>query len=310
MMSNRPKASFAPQLSGIRTFLLGALAFVWFGEMVLWGFPSVSEVWTIVQKMIPPEDPQLAAALFITHTARAAAKAALGVLAVFGLRSKNPSTRIALFLSMALVPPLNIAFQFRAQGFPPGQTMIAMILTVILWGSFFLFREPTGRSEQKEARGSGQSLSSWWEIFQYIWFAVNATILTLLAFLFLFWPRTALSYIFPYWSSLLNTYEGGLLSLTASTLTSGAHLFALATATWIATIQFRSTPTLRQAIAVASTLHAGLLCLWPLRQILEARGSSAAFSILALFVPLLAGWLLCAAFSYRARPQKRQEAYI
>lgn len=302
--------SFAPKLSRVRTFLFGALTVVWFGETVLWGFRSFSEVWTIVQKMIPPDDPQLATALFITHAARAAAKAALGVMAVFGLRSKNPAARTALFLSMALVPPLNIAFQFREQNFPVEQTVVAMILSAILWGSFFLFREPTGQQPQKETTGSGQFPSSWWEIFQYIWFWVNATVLTLMALLFLFWPKTALSFIFPYLSSLLNTYEAELPSLIASTLTSGAHLFALATATWIATIYFRSITTLRQGITIASTLHAGLLCFWPLRQmILEAGGGSAASSMLSLFVPFFVGWVLCVAFSYSVQLNRQQEAY-
>jgi hypothetical protein len=310
MMSNTSKGSFAPQLSGIRTFLFGALALVWFVEMVLWGFPSLSEKWTIVQNMNPPGDPQLAAALFITHAARAAAKAVLGVMAVFGLRSKNPSVRTALFLSMALVPPLNILFQFREQGFPLGQTVIAIILTTVLWGTFFLFREPIGQPEQKGTAGTGPLPSSRSEIFQDTWFAVNAAILTLMAFLFLFWPRTALGFTFPYLSGLLKTDGGGLSSLIASTLTSGAHLFALAIATWIATIYFRSIPALRQAITVASALHAGLMCLWPLRQMIrEVGGSNSASSILSLFVPLLVGWMLFAAFSYRARPQEQHEAY-
>jgi hypothetical protein len=232
-------------------------------------------------------------------------------MAVFGLRSKNPATRTALFLSMALVPPLNIAFQFREQGFPLGQTAVAIVLSIILSGSLFLFRESTGQPEQKGTTISASLPSSWWEIFQYIWFVVNAIVLTLMAFLFLFWPGTALRLIFPYLFSLLNTDAGELSSLIVSTLTSGVHLFALAIATWIATIYFRSIPTLRHAMTVASTLHAGLLCFWPLRQMsLDADGPSAASSILALFVPFLVGWMLCAAFSYRVKLQKRQEAYI
>jgi hypothetical protein len=279
--------------------------------MVLWGFRSFSEVWTIVQKMIPPDDPQLATALFITHAARAAAKAALGVMAIFGLRSKKPTVRTALFLSMALVPPLNLAFQFREQAFPPGQTVAAAVLSAILWGSFLLFREPAGQPKQKARAGSAQLPSSWWEIFQYIWFAVNAAVLTLMAILFLFWPKTALSFIFPYLSNLLNTEDAGLSSLIASALTSGAHLFALAAASWIATIYFRSHPTLRHAMTVVSTLHAGLLCFGPLRQISQSAGRpGAASSGLALFVPFLVGWMLCAAFSYRVKRQKQQEAYI
>jgi hypothetical protein len=300
-----------PQLSRVRTFLFGALAVVWFGEMMLWGFRPFSEVWTIVQKMVPSEISPLAVALTITHAARAAAKAALGVMAVFGLRSKNPSTRTALFVSMAFVPPLNIAFQFREQGFPSGQTVVAAVLIIILWGSFFLFRERAQQSEQTRITGSGSLHPSRWEMFQQTWFAVNAAVLTFMAFLFLFWPSTALRLIFPYLSNLLNLYEGELSSLIASMLTSGAHLFALATATWIATICFRGNPTLRPAITVASTLHAGLVCVGPLRQMIpEAAASRAASSILILFVPLLVGWALSAAFSYTVELKKQQEAYI
>jgi len=157
---------FAPQLNRIRTFLFGALAFVWFGEMALWGFQSFSEVWTNVWKMTPPENPQLATALSLTHAFEAPLKGALGVLAVFGLRSKNPSARTALFLSMALVPPLNLAFQFREQGYPLGSTVVATVFSTILWGSFFLFREPVQQPEQRATINSGQLHPSRWEVFQ------------------------------------------------------------------------------------------------------------------------------------------------
>ena len=188
---------FAPQLNRIRTFLFGALAFVWFGEMVQWGFLASSGGWQNIWTYFPPEAPQLATALYITHAIRAAAKGALGVMAVFGLRSKNPAARTALFVSMALVPPLNLVFPCRADGFPLGTTAVATILSIILWVSFFLFREPAQQPEQKATTGSGKLLPSRWEIFQYIWFAVNSTALTLMAFLFLSGPRTALDFIFP-----------------------------------------------------------------------------------------------------------------
>jgi len=96
------KQSTAPQLNKVRTFLFGALAFMWFAEMVQWGFLASTGGWQNVWKDIAP---QLATALLITHAIRAAAKGALGVMAVFGLRSKNPITRTALFISMSLVPP-------------------------------------------------------------------------------------------------------------------------------------------------------------------------------------------------------------
>ncbi len=303
--------SFAPRLSRIRTLLFGALTVVWFAEMVQWGFLASSGGWQNVWTYVPPDAPQLAAVLSITHAIRAAAKGALGVMAVFGLRSKNPAARTALFVSMALIPPLNLAFPFREQGFGFGTTGVAMIFSIILWGSFFLFREPVRQSEQKGTRGSGQLSPSRWETFQYVWFAVNSTALTLMAFLFLVWPRTALDFIFPSLSSLLHTYETGLSSMIFSNLSSGTHLLALAIASWIATVYCRSNPTLRQAITVASTMHAGLICLLPLwRTILEVGGSSATSSILVPFVPLLAGWVLYAALTYRVELKKRQEAYV
>lgn len=306
MNDHSNKESSAPQLSRMRTFLFGALAFVWFAEMVQWGFLASSGGWQNIWTYFPPEAPQLATALFITHAIRAAAKGALGVMAVFGLRSKNPATRTALFVSMALVPPLNIVFPCRADGFPLGTTAVAAIFSTILWGSFFLFREP---AQQLEQRGIKLPPSRW-EIFQYIWFAVNSAALTLMAFLFLVAPGTALNFIFPSLSSLLHTYEAGLSSMISSNLSSGTHLLALAIASWIATVYCRSNPTLRKAMTVTSTLHAGLICLLPLRRIiLEVGGSSATSSILVPFVPLLVGWALYAAFSYRVEP-KRQEVYI
>ncbi len=299
--------SAVPKLSRIRTLLFGALAFVWFSEMVLWGFQSLSQVWTNVWKMIPPENPQLATALAITHAVEAPLKGALGVLAIFGLRSKDPSARTALFLSMSLVPPLNIAFQFREQGFPLGSVAVATVFSAILWGSFFLFKEPTPRPEQRATINSGPWPPSRWEIFQYAWFAFNSIALTLMAFIFLFWPRAALHFIFPCLSSLLDAHKGELASLSVSNLGTGTHLLALATATWIATVYCRSHPTLRQAVTVACAFYAGLVCLLPLRQIIVKFGGSCATpSILVPFVPLFFGWVFYAAFSCRVKPANRE----
>jgi hypothetical protein len=295
----------------MRTFLFWALAFVWFAEMVQWGFLASSGGWQNIWKDFPPEAPQLATVLFITHAIRAAAKGALGVMAVFGLRSKNPASRTALFVSMALVPPLNLVFPCRADGFPLGTTAVAAIFSTILWVSFFLFKEPARQPEQKGPRGSVQLPPSRWEIVQYMWFAVNSTALTLMAFLFLSAPTNALDFIFPSLSGLLHTYEAGLLSMISSDLSSGTHLLALAIASWIATAYCRRYPTLRQAMTAASTVQAGLICLLPLRRIiLEIGGSSATSSILVAFVPLLIGWLFYAAVSYRVELIKQQEAYI
>jgi intracellular septation protein A len=305
------KRSTAPQLSGVRTFLFGALAFVWFAEMVQWGFLASSGGWQNIWKDFPQEAPQLATALLITHAIRSAAKGALGVMAVFGMRSKNPTTRTVLFVSMALVPPLNIVFPCRADGFPMGTTAVAAIFSIILWVSFLLFKEPAQQLEQKGSKASIQLPPSRWDTVQYIWFAINSTVLTLMAFLFLFAPRTALDFIFPSMSGLLHVYEAGLSSMTSSNLSSGTHLLALAIASWVATAYCRSNPTLRRAMTVASTIHAGLICLLPLRRvILEIGGSSATSSILVTFAPLLIGWAIYLAFSSRVELKKRQEAYI
>jgi len=299
------KQSTASQLSRVRTFLFGALAFVWFAEMVQWGFLASSGGWQNIWKDFPADAPQLAAVLSITHAIRAAAKGALGVMAVFGLRSKNPVTRTALFVSMALVPPLNIIFPCRADGFPLGTTAVAAVFSVVLWALFFLFKEPV-----QESRDFAKVPPSRWEIVQYIWFAMNSATLTLMALFFLSAPRTALDFIFPGLSGLLHAYETGLASMTSSNLSSGTHLLALAIASWITTINSRSNPALRQAMTVVSVVHAGLICLLPLKRVvLEIGGSSTTSSILIAFVPMFVGWLFYAAFSYRVEP-KHQEAYI
>jgi len=297
----------APQLSRIRTFLFWALAIVWFSEAALWGLQSFSEIWTKVWNMIPPENPQLAAALSMTHAVEAPLKAALGVLAVFALRSRNSSVRTPLFISMALVPPLNMAFQFRAQGFPPGSVMVASVFSIILWGSFLLFREV----DQESAGSMVEMPSSRWEGFRNAWFSFNSAVLSCMAIFFLFWPGTALDAILPYLSGLPNIREGELSSLTISNLGVGSHLAALAVVSWIGTLTGRRNPSLRQAIALASTFSAGLMCILPLLRItLEIGGRYAAASLLMIFVPLFAGWLVYTAYSCGIQLKTRQEAYI
>lgn len=299
----------ALQLSRIRTFLFGALAASWFTEMVFLGFQAFSKVWTSLWQVVPPENPQLVTALSIIWAVAAPAKGALFVMAIFGLRSKNPIARTALFVSMALIPPLNLAFPFRQQGFLLRPVAVATVLSIILWGSFFLFREPAQQPEQKGTRG--EVPRSRWEIVQDVWFAAYSATLTLMAFLFLFAPRTALRVILPCLASLMNTYEGELPGLIHSTMASGTHLLALAVASWIATAYSRKNPALRKAMAVASTVHAGLFLVFPLRQIVLGFGANCGTSsILVAFAPLLVGWLLYAAFSSRVELQKRQEAYI
>ncbi len=285
------KTSSAPQLSGVRSFLFGGLALVWFGEGLFTGVQPFAEVWTRLWKMFPPDNPQLAATLYITHAFEAPLKAALLVLALFGLRSSNPAARTALFVSMSLVPPINIAFHFRAQGFPLGSMAVATTLSAILWGSFFLIREPAQPTEE-------EGRTSPWDVVQYGWFALNATVLTLLALLFLFAPRTALYWEFPCRSDLFDAHQGELASLLVSTLAAGSHLTALATATWIAAAKCRTNSTLRQAVTLASIASTALICLLPLRQVVLHDGWNCARSpILLPFVPLLIGWVLYAAVS-------------
>src|SRR5206468_6535598 len=180
----------APPLSRVRTFLFGGLALVWLGEMLFTGVPSFAETWTRFWKMYAPDNPQLATALYISHVFEAPLKAALLVLALFGLLSRNPSARTALFVSMSLVPPINIAFHFRAQGFPVTSMTIATVLSSILWVSFLLIREPAQQPEPSETTGP-------WEIVRYVWFALSASALTVLASLFLFAPKTVLYWEFP-----------------------------------------------------------------------------------------------------------------
>src|SRR6185503_4478088 len=101
-----------------------------------------------------------------------------------------PSARTALFASMSLVPPINIAFHFRAQGFPASSMTIATVLSSILWVSFLLIREPAQQAEPREATRP-------WEIVRYAWFALSASVLTVLALLFLLAPNTVLYGEFP-----------------------------------------------------------------------------------------------------------------
>jgi hypothetical protein len=282
--------SSAPQLSGVRTFLFGGLALVWFGEGLFTGVHPFAEVWTRLWKMFPPDNPQLAATLYITHAFEAPLKAALLVLALFGLKSRNPSARTALFVSMSLVPPINIAFHFRAQGFPLSSMAVATTLSAILWGSFLLIREPAQPAEEGKTGP--------WEVVQHGWFALNATFLTLLAVLFLFAPGTVLYWEFPCRSDLFDAHQGELASLLVSILAAGSHLTALAIATWIATAKCRTNSTLRKAVTLASIASAALICLLPLRQVVLQGGWHCARSpILLPFLPLLVGWVLYAGMS-------------
>jgi hypothetical protein len=311
MMKSSTKDSSVPQLSAVRTFLFWALAVVWFTEMVFLGFPSLSGVWTDLWRVVPPQNPQLVTALAMVWAVAAPAKGALFMTAVFALRSRDASLRTALFVPMALIPPLNLLFPFRQQGFLLELVLVATVLSLILWGTFFLFRESIQQPEQKGTRATDALPPSWWEIFQHVWLVVYATSLTLIAFLLLLWRGSALKFVVPCLSSVMKTNAGELSGLIHSAMASGTHLLALAIACWIATASYRSSPALRKAMAAASTVHAGLVLIFPLRQIVLGFGAGCATSsILAVFVPMLVGWVLCMASGYKAKPQTRQEAYI
>ncbi len=285
----------APQLSRVRSVLFAALACSWFTEMVFLGFQPGAREWTHLWQVTPPEDPGLLTALYITWAVAAPAKGALCVMAVLGLRSRSPSVRTALFVAMALVPPLNLAFPFRQQGFLAQPVAVATTLTVILWGSFFLFRERFRAGGPREAGPSGRSAPSRFEIVQYGWFAVYSAVLTLIGLLFVFWPRSALNLSIPCLSSSLAAHESELPGLIHSAMASGTHLLALAVASWIATAHCRSNPQLRKAMTLAVAVHAGLFAVFPLRQIAAGFGGQcASSSLLIAFVPLFACWVLYA----------------
>jgi hypothetical protein len=282
--------SSTPRLSRVRTFLFVGLAVVWFGEGVLTGVQPLAEGWTRFWKMLPPDNPTLAAALYVTHAFEAPLKAGLLVLALFGLISRNPSVRTPLFVSMSLVPPINIAFHFRAQGFPLVSMMIATTLSAVLWGSFLLTSEPAEPSLSREA-GRRDMLGR-------AWFGLSAAVLTSLALLALLAPKTALYWQFPCLSSTFDAHQGELASLTVSTLAAGSHLTALATASWFATAGYRTNRTLRQAITLSSMTVTALMCALPLRQVVQQGGWTCARSpILLPFVLLLVGWVAYAAIS-------------
>ena len=294
------------RLSRARTVLLWGLAIVWFSEMALWDLRPLSEVWTRFWVLVAPPDPQLTTVLHLTHATEGAVKGAFGALAVFALRSGVPFVRTALFVPMAFVPPLNLLFQFRAQGFPIRPTLIGATLTVILWQTFFLFRDgdpqPPRRPEEPPARLRMTAA----DLATIAWLGVNAAVLSAAAMLFLVTPDTGLRLAFGCLTSGVGATAPMPPGLTWSAMAVGTHLTALSIAAWIGVFTVHRSPIVRRAVASASTVHAALLCLVPLRQLVPMGGGCATSSLLAWSAPLLAGWLLYAALSYRtslaARP--------
>lgn len=283
------------QLSKVRTFLFWCLAVVWFSEMLFLGVPFFNRLWIELWQVAPPRDSQLATASLLTGMVGAPVKGAFFVMAVWGIRSTNPSTRTALFVSMSLVPPFNVAMPFRYQGFILGPVLVGSILSAILWVSFFLFKEPYRQPEQKVKEVISQLPSSGWQIFQYILFVITSITITVLAFLFLFFPKTALALSFPCMPNLLNSSPADLSGMIYHSMASGTHLLALSVGSWIATVNCRRNPSLRQAMTIALTGFTALFFIFPVRQLIVAFGVNCIpYSILFALTLLLAGWLIYA----------------
>ena len=292
------------RLNKARTLVLGAFAVVWFAEAALWSVRPLSEVWSRFWQMFPPDDAQLATGLYLTHAVEAAAKSALGVLAVYALQSRTPFVRSALFVPMALVPTLNVLFRFRAEGFPLRSTLIGATLSVILWDTFFLLKDRAAPGLVTGVPSRPRTLAA--DSLQNAWFAVNALVLTMASALFLFTPDAALRLAFPCFSSLVDVARAVPSSLTLAGLGVGTHLTAVATATWVAVACTRTHAAVRQAVTAANIVHAALLCVLPLAQLGRETGRDCATNSLLIYsVPLLASWLAYAAFFNRTGSGER-----
>lgn len=286
------------RLSAMRTVVLAGFAVVWFTEMTLWGLRPLSELWTGFWEMPSPGDPQLATALYLTHAIEAAGKGALGVLAVYALRSRSALVRTALFIPMALVPPLNLAFPFRTQGFPLVPTLIGATLSVILCETLFLFKDRSAqRGPSDKVDPESRAAEPGW--LERGWFAANAVLLTLAAGLFVLAPDTAVRLALPCFAVPFGIVRTDPGVLTIAGMTVGTHLAAVATATWIGAAYARRNVTVRRAVAAANTLLAVAMCALPLVHLARYAGAHCALASPLLYaVPLLAGWLVYAAFSY------------
>lgn len=283
------------QLSRVRTFLFWCLAVVWFSEMLFLGVPFFNRLWIELWHVAPPHDSELATASLLTGMVGAPVKGAFFVMAVWGIRSMNPFTRTALFVSMSLVPPFNVAMPFRYQGFVLGPVLVGSILSVILWASFFLFKEPYRQAEQKVKESPRQLSSSGWEIFQYILLVFSSVVITALAVLFLFFPKTALALSFPCLPDLLDSSQADLPGMIYHSMASGTHLLALSIGSWIATVNFQRNPSLRQAMTITIIVFTALFFIFPISQMIAAFGINCITpSVLYAFALLLAGWLIYA----------------
>ena len=293
----------ALHISKVRQFLFWCLAVVWFSEMLFLGFPFLNRIWLEFWKVTPPEESQLATASMITGAVGAPVKGALFVMAAIALKSINPSIRTPLFVSMSLVPPFNVAMPFRFQGFIPGPTTVGITLSIILWLSFFLFRERNHQHKQY----SDANTPSGQENFQYILLALTSALLTILAVLFLFFPKAALRFSFPCIPGIQNASPDEQAGMIYHSMASGTHLLALSIGSWIATINFRRNPGLRQAMTYANIVFIVLFFVFPMRQAMMAFGISCLpLPAFYSFTLLLAGWLIYLASSAK---QKTKTTY-
>lgn len=278
-----------PRLSRAVSVVFAGFAVVWFVELFFMAVPALSRIHSALWLVPIPANPQLAIVLQITWALSAPAKGALLVMAIAGLRSKSPSARAVLFAAMALVPPLNMAFPFRQQGFLLKPMAIATTLTIITWGTFFLAREYKRATKRAESR----SPLSRWEIAQYVWLGVQSAVLTVIALLFLFETRIALNQVLPSLTGLFNTHEGMLTSPIHSTMAAGTHYLAVSVASWLATIRFRTDLPLRRAMTLANTVFAGLFIAVPIVQIAMAFGAgSIPVLLVGVFASLFVGGCL------------------
>lgn len=290
------------ELSKVRTILFWGLALVWFCEMLFLGVPSFNRVWIDAWHVPPPEDPQLSLASMITGAVGAPVKAAFFVMAVIAIRSKNPSTRTALFVSMSLVPPLNLAFPFQYQGFLLKPVMIASILSTILWVSFFVFKEPHRQSEKEVKENIAQSSGSKGSLFQYSLFSITSILLTALAFLFLFFPKMALKVCFPCMPDILNSSQADLSGMIYHSMATGTHLLAFSVGAWIATVNCRRNSTLRKAMAFACIVFLALFFIFPIRHFIVAFGVNCMpLFVLYVFSLILVCWIIYAAFPAKTK---------
>lgn len=278
------------QVSKVRTFLFWCLAVVWFSEMLFLGIPFLNREWVNLWHVAPPHDPQLAAASLITGMVGAPVKGAFFVMAVWAIRSANTSTRTALFVSMSLVPPFNLAMPFRYQGFILGPVLVASVLSTILWLSFFIFKEPYRQQQPKQ--GPAQLRSSARDMFHHALFVITSVIITILAFLFLFLPKTALAISFPCIPDPGRSTNSDLPGMIYHSMASGTHLLALSVGSWIATVNFRRNLSLRRAMTITFTLFVALFFIFPFRQMIAIFGiDCVATPVLYMFALLLVGWL-------------------